>query len=113
MTELGSGETTARPRIWALLALAVAVAVGLAGAFVLGRSVAPSGTSAAADARSARFAAFLQSLDLDADQRARADALFAEARRLADAIRDADARGTAYRALMRQALTTLRRALGE
>jgi hypothetical protein len=111
MADLRSDETAARRRSRALLAGAVAVALGLAGAFVLGRSVAPSGTSAVGDARSARFVALLRSLDLDADQRARADRLFAGARREADTIRDEDARRVAYRALMRQAMTTLRGAL--
>jgi hypothetical protein len=111
MADLGSREIAPGARAAALLALAVAVAAGLAGAFVLGKSVAPSAMNTAAGARSARFAALIQSLDLDPDQKARADALFAEARQTADANPDAQARRVEYLALMRQAMTTLRQSL--
>jgi hypothetical protein len=106
MSDSGSRELVPWPRALVLLALAIAVAAGRAGALVLGTSVATPKTTLGA--RSARFAALVQSLDLDADQQARADALFAEARRTADANPDIDARRLEYRALMRQAMTTLR-----
>ncbi len=111
MSEAGSHEVVPWTRALALIATVVAIAAGLAGAFVLGRSVAPGATNASADARPARFSALVQSLNLDADQRARAGALFAEVRRTADANPDTKARRAEYRALMRQAMTTLRQSL--
>jgi hypothetical protein len=111
VADFGSGETATWLRGSALLVLAVVVAVGLAGAFILGRITVPRGASAAAEGRAARFAVLLQSLDLDADQRSRADRLFAEARRRTETIRDPDTRGVAYRALLRRAMTTMRETL--
>ncbi len=111
MADFGSDEAAIRLRGRVLLSLAVVVAVGLAGAFILGRSTMQRGPSGAAEARAARFAALLQSLDLDAEERARADHLFAEARRHTETISDPNSRGVAYRALMRQAMTTLRETL--
>jgi hypothetical protein len=108
ISPVGSRKVAPWAHASALVALLVAVAAGLAGAFVV---VAPSAPNTASGARLARFTALVRSLNLEAEQKARADALFTDARRKADANPSADARRVAYRKLIRQAMTTLRQSL--